>query len=82
MPLRYRERRIFNPLNPSDLAEYKHFIDHAKWREGCPFKEEWPHNSVPDMIRTKLINQYYDVMVSMAHKLNRTKKGNYVTSGV
>lgn len=77
-----RERRMFDPLNPADLKEYKHFIKHSKWKTGCPFKAEWPHNSIPDMIKTKLINHYYDVIMEKANQLNKEKKGNYVTSRV
>lgn len=77
-----RERRTFDPFNPADLKEYKHFIKNARWKNGCPFRVEWPYTSIPDMIKTKLLDQYYGVIMSEANQQFKQKKGNYVTSRV
>lgn len=74
-----RERRQFNPLNTEDLKAYKHFIDHGKWEGGCPFVIEWPWGNVPAMIQTKILDQYYDTLLTIAKRQNKAKKGQYVT---
>lgn len=77
-----RERRQFNPSNTEDLKAYKHFIDHGKWEGGCPFVIEWPWGNVPAMIQTKILDQYYDDLLTLAQRQNKTKKGRYVAPRV
>lgn len=52
-------RRIFNPTNKKDLAAYGYFIRNSKWENGCPFWLEWPYQSVPAMIKDKIVRNMF-----------------------
>jgi len=60
------QKRHFDPTSKADLAEYKYFLDNNRWTKNCPFILEWPHLTITDMIRTKLINHYIDDLVKYA----------------
>jgi len=60
----YWTKRIFNPIDPTDLKEYQYFLKHSRWKDGCPFIMEWPHLTVTDMIQKKLISHYLGSMIS------------------
>jgi hypothetical protein len=47
--------RKFDPKNKKDIEEYSYFVVNNRWKDGCPFHLEWPHLSVPDMIKDKII---------------------------
>jgi len=49
------QKREFNPTSKVDLQEYRYFITHTKWKDGCPFILEWPFLNVLDMIKHKII---------------------------
>lgn len=59
-------KRRFNSNSKKDLLEYKFFLDNNKWIENCPFELEYPYLSIPDMIRCKLIENYFDKMLKSA----------------
>lgn len=54
-------RRIFDPKNKKDLEEYGYFIRNSKWVNGCPFWLEWPYQSVPSMIKDKIVRNMFKV---------------------
>ena len=60
------DRKEFDPYNKDHLLAYKYFLDNNKWPGGCPFHLMWPFESVPEMIKTKLISNYIDVIISNA----------------
>ncbi len=47
-------RRVFNPANKKDIAEYRYFVKNGKWQNGCPFYLDWPYLTVPDMIKDRI----------------------------
>jgi hypothetical protein len=51
-----RQRRQFDPANDADLAEFKFFMDHNTWKNGCPFFLEEPHLDIPAMCKDRYIN--------------------------
>ncbi len=60
------QKRYFDPSSKVDIQEYKYFLDNSKWKDRCPFVLEWPHLTVPDMIRTRLIDTHIEVMLKNA----------------
>jgi hypothetical protein len=61
--LKLNERRKFNINNKADVEIYKHFLVHSNWKVtgSCPFQLEYPWNSVPDMIKDKLVRKFLKV---------------------
>lgn len=53
-------KRHFDPNRKEDLLQYKHFLDNSKWPQNCPFILEWPYLTMQEMIRSKLIETYFD----------------------
>jgi hypothetical protein len=47
-------KRNFDPNNKADLAEFAYFLKNRTWKDVCPFNLEWPHLSIPDMLKTKI----------------------------
>lgn len=54
-------KRAFDPNNKVDLSEYSFFLTNSKWKERCPFWLEWPYQSVPSMIKDKIIDNMFKV---------------------
>ena len=49
------QKKLFDPVNKNDLSIFKSFMETGKWTsKGCPFILEWPHLTVPDMIKDKI----------------------------
>jgi hypothetical protein len=46
-------RRIFDPSKKEDLKELKHYLDHNKWIENCPFYLEDYWDNIPVMCMQK-----------------------------
>jgi len=42
-------RRLFDPTQPSDLLELKHFVEHNRWIGSCPFYLEEYWDNIPSM---------------------------------
>jgi hypothetical protein len=59
-------RRFFNANDKEDVSEYKFFLDNNRWVSTCPFELEWPFLNINDMIRSKLIDSYIDIMLKNA----------------
>lgn len=47
-------RRVFNPKDSKDVADYRNFVTRGKWDGGCPFFLDWPYLTIPDMIKDRL----------------------------
>ena len=54
-------KECFDPKNKKHLEAYKHFLKQNKWSKGCPFFLEWPYNSIPDMVKDKIIRDMFNV---------------------
>lgn len=56
-------KRKFDINSKKDIEIYKHFLVHNDWKivGVCPFEVEYPWNSVPDMIKDKLIRKFLKV---------------------
>jgi hypothetical protein len=57
MILTIAERKTFDVNNREHLNEFKFFIENERWTDGCPFMLEWPHTSIPDMIKDKIVRK-------------------------
>lgn len=61
-------KRHFDPLAKEDLLQYKFFLEKNKWPQNCPFILEWPHLTMQDMIRTKLIETHFNTILESVEK--------------
>ena len=61
--LKLNKRRKFDIDNKVDIEIYKHFLVNNNWKVtgSCPFELEYPWNSVPDMIKDKLVRKFLKV---------------------
>ncbi len=61
--LRLNDRRKFDMNKKEDVEIYKHFLVNNNWKitGSCPFELEYPWNSVPDMIKDKLVRKFLKV---------------------
>jgi hypothetical protein len=58
----FKNKRSFNINNKNDIECYRKFVRENRWGpNGCPFILEYPHVSIPDMIKEKLIRKYLKV---------------------
>lgn len=66
-----RTRRLFDPTNPEDLLELKHYVDTNQWIDGCPFYLENEWDNIPVMC----MHKYSQYMLNQAFaKQKRTAK--------
>ncbi len=49
----FKERRLFDPTKKHDLLELKYFLEHDKWKSGCPFYVEYPWEDIPAMCKDR-----------------------------
>lgn len=57
---------LFDVSDTKHVARYKKFLATGAWGgEGCPFVLEFPHLSIPDMIKDKLIHKLLSVKKSV-----------------
>ena len=54
-------RSNFDPNNQDHLQIFKSFLEQNKWGGSCPFYLEWPHTSIPDMIKDKIVKNLLNV---------------------
>lgn len=47
------DRRLFDPAKKNDLLELKYFMLNGKWKQGCPFYQEYPWEDIPAMCKDK-----------------------------
>lgn len=59
-------KREFSPTSRTDLVEYQFFLENARWRDGCPFVNEWPYLDVIKTIENKIISHHIDTLVKTA----------------
>ena len=59
------QKRYFDPYSKEDITEYKYFLDNNRWKNRCPFMLEWPHLTITDMIRTRLIEAHINRMMEV-----------------
>jgi hypothetical protein len=62
----YWPKREFDPASSNDLSEYKYFLDHSSWRDGCPFLVEWPYLDVIKCIEDKMIRYHIGNLIKAA----------------
>ena len=57
-----RQRIRFDPADKKHVEVYRNFLINHTWgKEGCPFELQWPHLSIPDMVKDKIINHYLKI---------------------
>lgn len=61
MILKQRSLITFDKNNKDHVQSFKKFLVQSHWQGGCPFDLEYPWNSVPDMIKDKLIRHYLKI---------------------
>ena len=54
-------KTTFDPKNEEHLDVFKSFLHKKRWGGCCPFFLEWPYNSIPDMIKDKIIKDMFGV---------------------
>lgn len=61
--IKLAKKRKFDLNNKRDVEIYKSFLQTNSWKitGSCPFELEYPYNSVPDMIKDKLVRKYLKV---------------------
>lgn len=59
LSLRITGKRVFDPAETQDLAEFNHFVTKGGWKNGsCPFILQWPYLDIPSMCNA-LTAKYY-----------------------
>jgi hypothetical protein len=54
----YQKQR-FDPYNVEHLRMYQNFIEYKGWGvTGCPFLLEWPFETVPGMIQSRIVKEF------------------------
>lgn len=57
-----KQKRHFDINNKKDIELYRNFMITRSWgQQGCPFKLEFPHLTIPDMIKNKLLHKYMKI---------------------
>ena len=57
-----KQKRHFDINNKKDIELYRNFMITRSWgKEGCPFTLEFPHLTIPDMIKNKLLHKYMKI---------------------
>lgn len=55
-------KRKFDVNNKKDVELYKTFLTTRRWGSTCcPFVLEFPHLTIPDMIKDKMMNKYMKI---------------------
>lgn len=62
MPVLQANKRLFSVDSKEDLKIFSQYLKNSTWgKDGCPFMEEKPWRSVPDMIKDKIARKYLGV---------------------
>lgn len=56
-----KQKRYFDISSKKDVALYRNFLITNGWGVPCPFILEFPHLTVPDMIKDRLIKKFLKV---------------------
>ncbi len=60
--LKKRDRVRFDIANRQHLAMARAFFETNTWgADGCPFQEQFPFQSVPDMIKTQIVHKFLKI---------------------
>lgn len=62
-----KPKRFFNVKSKKDIAEARYFFEHHSWKNGCPFILEFPHLTIPDMIKDKMIHKSLGLVYDRKH---------------
>ena len=55
-------KRKFDVNNKKDIELYRSFLTTRRWGgTGCPFVLEFPHLTIPDMIKDKMMHKYMKI---------------------
>ena len=49
------QRVVFDPKNKNHLEEIKFYMEHNRWKNGCPFYLEHPYLEIPAMVSQKYL---------------------------
>ena len=57
-------KRRFDVNNKKDVELYRTFLMTRRWGgTGCPFVLEFPHLTIPDMIKDKMMHKYMKIEI-------------------
>ena len=57
-------KRKFDVNNKKDVELYRTFLMTRRWGgTGCPFVLEFPHLTIPDMIKDKMMHKYMKIEI-------------------
>ena len=57
-------KRKFDINSKKDIELYRSFLTNRRWGgTGCPFVLEFPHLTIPDMIKDKMMHKYMKIDV-------------------
>jgi len=63
------EKRFFDPKSKQDMAAARHFFKEMAWGNPCPFFLEYPYESVPSMIKDKIVYHALDIPFDNFHHI-------------
>jgi hypothetical protein len=58
----------FDAEDAEDLAEYKYFLQHQRWKTSCPFILEWPFVDIIQMVEHKIVRQHINSIIKLQKK--------------
>lgn len=62
--LRSRAKEKFDLSNSKHIEAAREFFLNSSWgKDGCPFIEEFPYQSVPDMIKTMIVLKFLKISI-------------------
>ena len=56
-----KQKRYFDINSKQDIELYRNYLMTSGWGDPCPFILEFPHLTVPDMIKDRLIKKFLKV---------------------
>jgi hypothetical protein len=60
--LKTRVRETFDISNKKHIKIARDFFENGSWGvSGCPFKAEFPYQSVPNMIKTQIVYKFLKI---------------------
>jgi hypothetical protein len=64
------KKRFFDPKSKQDMAEARHFFKEMSWgKNPCPFLLEFPYESVPSMIKDKIVHHALGIEFDRFHHI-------------
>ena len=63
-------KRFFDPKSKQDMDAAKHFFKENSWgKKPCPFFLEFPYESIPNMIKDKIIYHTLGIKFDRFHHI-------------